>query len=116
MFQTESEYRYFRFFQSKTAAHLSGYFDTDLSVAKSLHVYDKSSLQLKIAAFNFINHGLTTFDASDQEAYTLNFNTTATSQDIPTALSQARSVNPGFGLAPLHAGRRILEVSLRYDF
>jgi hypothetical protein len=30
MFHTESDYRYFKFFQSKTATLLSGYFDTDL--------------------------------------------------------------------------------------
>lgn len=30
MFQPESEHRYFKFFQSKTAAQLSGYFDTDI--------------------------------------------------------------------------------------
>ena len=30
MFQTESDYRYFKFFEIKTARHLSGYFDTDV--------------------------------------------------------------------------------------
>jgi hypothetical protein len=30
MFQTASDYRYFKFFQNKTAMHLSGYFDPDV--------------------------------------------------------------------------------------
>ena len=30
MFQNESDYRYFKFFQNKTATYLSGYFDTDV--------------------------------------------------------------------------------------
>ncbi len=93
-----------------------GYFDTDLTVSKRIPIDHRGTIQLKLAAFNFINHGLTTFDAADQEAYTLNFNTTATAQSLPEALSQARSVNPGFGLAPLRNGRRILEMTLRYDF
>lgn len=89
---------------------------TDVTLAKTTHVTEKSTVQLRIAAFNFLNHANTTFDQSDSEAYTLNFNTTSTTQNLPGALSQARSQNAGFGFAPLRSGRRILELALRYDF
>ncbi len=93
-----------------------GFFNTDLTLAKSFRATEKSSVQLRVAAFNFINHGNNSFTSVQQTAYTLNFNNTVAASDINAALNGSRNVNAGFGSAPLREGRRIMELALRYDF
>ena len=93
-----------------------GFFNTDITAAKSFRVTEKSNIQLRVAAFNFINHGNNSFTSIDQEAYTLNFNNASNAPSLNQALNTARNVNSGFGYAPLREGRRIMELGLRYDF
>ena len=90
------------------------FFQTDLTAAKTFQFTEGKSMQLRLAAFNFINHANTSFTSVDQNAYNLNFTTGGNS--LGQALTTATSQNPTFGLAPLREGRRILEVALRYDF
>lgn len=93
-----------------------GFFNTDITAAKSFRVTEKSNIQLRVAAFNFINHGNNSFTSIDQEAYTLNFNNASNAPSLNQALNTAHNVNSGFGYAPLREGRRIMELGLRYDF
>ncbi len=93
-----------------------GFFNTDLTAAKGFKVNERSSFQLRVAAFNFINHGNNSFTSVQTNGYTLNFNNATTSTDLNQALNASRNVNAGFGAAPLREGRRIMELALRYDF
>ncbi len=90
------------------------FFDTDLTAAKTFRLNEHHSFQLRGAAFNFINHPLTSFTGVDSTATVLNFTNTGTS--LAQGLGSATSQNANFGYARLKEGRRILELALRYDF
>ncbi len=102
--------------------HGPGYLDTDLTLAKRFAVTEGSSFQLRLAAFDFINHGNNSFTPQESSATVLNFTESPTSLSSAAALSSARTANnsndpaSAFGYAPLREGRRVLEVALRYDF
>jgi hypothetical protein len=98
-----------------------GFFNTDITAAKRFRVTEGSSLQLRVAAFNFINHGNNTFTQVNSSNYTMMVNSTATSGTLNQALTRSTVSNgaPGpnqFGAAPLRTGRRVMELALRYDF
>lgn len=90
------------------------YFDTDLSLQKSFKIYRESNLQLRLSAFNFINHALTSFSGDFPNEYTLTeTNTTGTTFNQG---SGANATAAGFGSALYETGRRVTEVSLKYNF
>jgi len=90
------------------------FFQTDLTAAKSFPIREAHSIQLRFAAFNFINHANTSFTSVDPNALSLNVSNGGNS--LGQSLATARSQNAGFGLAPLREGRRIVELASRYDF
>ena len=92
--------------------HAPAFTDTDLTATKDIHVREGSDLQLRFAAFNFINHANTSFVSQYGQETQLNLgNPVDTTQE-----ASAASQNASFGLAPLREGRRISEVSLKYTF
>ncbi len=101
--------------------HGPAFTDTDLTAAKNFPIHESQSVQLRFAAFNFINHANSTFTTSVQpNALVLNYNngtaTAATSaQPLSTAIASAPQTNT-FGAAPLRTGRRIAEFSVKYSF
>lgn len=93
------------------------FFNTDITAAKTFHVHDTQSFQLRVAAFNFLNRANNSFTQVNQQNYTLNFSQTSNVTNINQALTGANAAaNPQFGYAPLKEGRRIMEVAIRYDF
>ena len=96
-----------------------GFLNSDITTAKRFRVTEKSSFQLRAAAFNFINHGNNSFTPIRQQDYNLGFGTgtlNANSGSMAAALNNARQINPSFGSANLREGRRIMELALRFDF
>ncbi len=94
-----------------------GFFNTDLTAAKRFRVTEGSSVQLRVAAFNFINHANNSFTPVNTQNYTMNFSQTSNATDVNQALQSANaSSNNQFGFAPLKEGRRIMELGLRFDF
>jgi hypothetical protein len=95
-----------------------GFFDTDMTAAKRFRVTEGSSIQLRVAAFNFINHANTTFTTVHPANYTMTFSQGSNSTNVNQALQSANaaSASPQFGYAPLREGRRIMELGLRFDF
>ena len=88
------------------------YFDTDLSAQKAITLHKEQNLVFRISAFNFVNHPLQTLANAFNNEYELNFTNPA-----GTSFAQNGS-NPGlgFGTFPYKTGRRVLEVSLKYNF
>ncbi len=88
------------------------YIDNDLSVQKSFKIVKEQSVQLRVAAFNFLNLPLTSFNGDFQNEYQANLTNQA-----GTAFNQG-AVDPslGFGTAAYKTGRRIMELSLKYSF
>ncbi len=94
-----------------------GFFNADLTAAKRFRVTEGSTIQLRVAAFNFINHANNTFTVVNNANYTMNFSQSSNSNSVNQALQSASaSANSQFGFAPLREGRRIMELGLRYDF
>jgi hypothetical protein len=92
------------------------FFDTDISATKHFRVTDSSNLAFRLSAFNFPNHPNTSFSNLDPSAYTLAYTETVTGANVNSAIANATNTNTGFGTASLKAGRRILEMSVRYEF
>ena len=93
-----------------------GFFNTDATAAKRFQTSEKTSVQLRASAFNFINHANNSFTSVDPTGYTLNFNQQTPQTSVSGGLNGDRNVNANFGSAPLREGRRIMELALRFDF
>ena len=93
--------------------HGPAFFNSDLTLEKGFSVGGERKLRFRYAAFNFLNHPLHSFGTGFASQTTLNLSDTSSTG---TAATAAYSPASGFGLAPLTIGRRVSEVSLRYDF
>jgi hypothetical protein len=84
---------------------------------KNFKIKQKQSIQFRAAAFNFLNHGLLSFQTSD-----VNLSLSHTGVTIPTGFyGDANSpaylqAGANFGKATQHYGQRIVEFSTKYSF
>jgi hypothetical protein len=94
-------------------AHGPAFFNTDLSLEKGFGLGGSRRVRVRYAAFNFINHALNSFGTGYASQTTLQLSDTSATGSPTTA-----TYNPseGFGSAPLKLGRRLSEVSLKFDF
>jgi len=90
-------------------AHGPAFFNTDLTLEKSFGLGGERRLRFRYAAFNFINHGLNSFGTGYASQTTLQLSG-------PTLSTATYNPSEDFGSAPLKLGRRLSEVSLKYDF
>ena len=81
--------------------HGPAYLDSDLTAIKNFKMRDTRSLQIRFAAFNFLNHPLPTFT---------NKAPTETELLFPLA------ANNNFGQTTFTAGRRTSEIAIKYSF
>ena len=109
---TNGPYRY-------GAEYGPGFFDTDITAAKAFKVSDHSNIQLRVAAFNFINHANNTFSTTNTSNQTLMMNSSYNG-NVASALATSRTSNAtginAFGTTAIRTGRRVMELGLRYDF
>jgi hypothetical protein len=99
--------------------HGPSYFNTDLTVQRTIHLHEKQELQFRVAGFNFINHPLHSFYGGSAPvnlglSFGLPTNFTATTPQQAIANAVENSVN--FGYTPYKSGFRILEFGARYNF
>ena len=92
---------------------LEGYWNSDLSIAKTFHVTERQSLEIRASANNWLNHPLLTFSGSGQLQlnYTKDFVTGAVLPDY--------SGSSTWGLLDTKVGapnQRIMELSAKYSF
>jgi hypothetical protein len=88
--------------------HGPAYFNSDVSLEKSFTVGEGRRLRFRYAAFNFLNHPLHSFGTPYPNQTTLIL--------AGTSPANATSTNTNFGYAPLTIGRRLSEISLRFEF
>ncbi|NYF77828.1 TonB-dependent receptor [Granulicella arctica] len=98
--------------------HGPAYFNTDLTVQRTLKLSEKQNLQFRIAGFNFINHPLPAFTGGTNLGLNLGFGLpvgyTATTPQAAFAAAVQNTAN--FGYTPYKQGYRIVEVGARYNF
>jgi hypothetical protein len=92
------------------------FFNSDLTASKEIKIRSAGTLQLRMAAFNFLNRANYTFSSLYPGGYSMNFTQTVSSTDLNQDLSNATNQQPGFGSTPIRTGRRIMEASVKYRF
>jgi hypothetical protein len=92
-------------------AHGPAFFNSDLSLEKGFGLGGERRLRFRYSAFNFLNHPLYSFGTNYASETTLALSTTTNS---PTAAAPT----PGndFGITEQKLGRRLSEISLKFDF
>lgn len=93
--------------------HGPAFIDSDLTLEKGFGLGGERKLRFRYAAFNFLNHPLHSFGTGNASQIDLNLTDTAMNA-TPTGATYSPS--SGFGSAPLKLGRRLSEVSLKFDF
>jgi hypothetical protein len=87
--------------------HAPAYFDFDARISRQINLHDKQNLQLQFSAFNVINRANYSFSSKYPEEQTLQFFRTEQGAYAP---------NGAFGTAAFRFGRRVSEISLKYNF
>lgn len=91
--------------------HGPSFFQSDISAQKAFGLGASRSLQFRVAAFNFLNHPLTTFNSADNPGInSLQINNTQAS------VVGATPASPLFGTATYETGRRVMELSVKFSF
>jgi hypothetical protein len=88
------------------------YMDHDVTVLKNFALREGQNLQVRMAAFNFLNHPLVSFNQQDTDNLTLNFNSATAGQALTTNVL----VYPNFGVANIKVGNRLVELEAKYTF
>ncbi len=89
--------------------HAPGYFDFDARFSRQINLHEKQSLQVQFSAFNVLNRANPSFSSKFPEEQTLQFYGTT-----PQGLEEAYPLQ--FGHANYKFGRRVSEISLKYNF
>jgi hypothetical protein len=92
------------------------YFNSDLNMSKQFRLGMNQNLRVQGSAFNFLNRANYTFSSLYPGGYSMNFTQTSTSTDLNQDLENATNQQSGFGSTPIRTGRRIMEISVRYQF
>ena len=79
------------------------FWDSDISLTKNFNVTERQRVSFKVQAFDFLNHGLWSFNPNDPNLQ-IKFNADGT----------LKSNN--FGIATRQFGHRTIELSARYEF
>ena len=87
--------------------HAPGYFDFDARVSKTFALRERRNIQLQLSGFNIINRPNYSFSSKFPAEQTLFYNGSAIAN--ATAPSQ-------FGFAQYRFGRRVSEISIKYNF
>jgi hypothetical protein len=87
------------------------YFNTDLAASRTFKITEGQSAQIKFSATNFVNHALTSFDQSNANNLNVNYTT-----GVMQTTGSASGSTWLYGVPNEKFGRRVLEMSLRYNF
>ncbi len=88
------------------------YMDHDITLLKNLAVGEGRNLQLRLGAFNFLNHPLVSFNNNNNNNLNINFQNGVSGQ----ALSQNMLVHQDFGIADIKVGNRLVELEAKFTF
>lgn len=92
---------------SEPYIHGPGYFNTDMRLGKDFKAGDKKDFQFQLSAFNVINRANYSFSSKFPLEQTLVFQGTTLQNAAPGS---------GFGFANYRFGRRVAEITMKYNF
>ena len=92
------------------------FWNSDLTLLKSFRITERQNVEFRIAAFNFLNHDLLSFNNGDN-----NLKLSYSKGVLTNANPDPKFPCPGitctaFGYANYHYGHRILEMGVKYSF
>ncbi|MGD0647156.1 MAG: carboxypeptidase regulatory-like domain-containing protein [Acidobacteriaceae bacterium] len=87
--------------------HAPGYFDFDARISRQIDLHEKQNLQVQFSAFNVINRANYSFSSKFPEEQTLQFY---------GYTPQGLAPSSAFGTADFRFGRRVSEISIKYNF
>ena len=93
--------------------HGPAFMDHDLTVLKNFPMGAARNLQLRGAAFNFLNHPLVSFNSNDT---TSDLTLSQQGGTAGQALTLGDLTEKGFGIAGVKFGSRRVELSVKYEF
>lgn len=95
----------------------TAYFDNDLALYRTFHVYEKQQVQIRVTASDWLNHSLLTFNGGTPT--TVNYNVDyATKAMTAHYQTDPKQVN-GFGVTTIRSAlpyARVIELDVKYSF
>jgi hypothetical protein len=95
--------------------HAPAYFDVDARISKSVKLSDKKNLQFQLSGFNVINRPNYSFSSKFPSQQTLYYNGDSVA-DAEANANNNPSTFTQFGYAKFRFGRRVSEISIKYNF
>jgi hypothetical protein len=92
--------------------HSPAYMDHDITLLKNFSLGETRRLQIRLAAFNFLNHPEVSFNNENQNNLTLSFLNATAGKTIP----QSALTYQNFGVADIKVGNRMLELGGKFTF
>ncbi len=99
--------------------HATPYFDNDLAIYRSFHIHENQQVQLRVSAFDWLNHALPEFASNDSTPYSIKYNVDYSTQGHHTQLQPSKHRFEAFGVMPSKTQapyQRIIELDLKYSF
>ncbi len=96
--------------------HAPGFFDADIRIGKDVKLGAKESLQFQLSAFNFINRPNWSFSSKFPTEQTLIANGTGFNYIGNSGTGAGYGFPSDFGNAQFRFGRRVVEISAKYNF
>ncbi len=98
------------------------YFDNDLAIYRTFHIYENQNVQIRASAFDWLNHPLTQFDGG-LSPLVLNYHVDYSSKTFTPNYNQGTaatsSLGPVFGVEDTKSQlpyARVIELDLKYSF
>ncbi len=95
----------------------TAYFDNDLALYRTFHVYEKQQVQLRVTASDWLNHSLLTFNGGTPT--TVNYNVDYSSKAITPNFNTGTTGTGAFGVTTIRSAlpyARVIELDVKYSF
>ncbi len=96
---------------------MTPYFDNDLALYRTFNLHEKQQVQLRVSAFDWLNHSLMTF--ANGNYYTINYNVDYNSKAITPNFNNAATGANAFGVMTVKSAlpyARVIELDVKYSF
>ena len=93
------------------------YFDNDLALYRTFHIYEKQQVQIRVTASDWLNHSLLQFNGSTP--YSINYNVDYNSKAITPNYNQTATGTGAFGVLTIRSAlpyARVIELDVKYSF